>query len=42
MGLFSQAEFFTTVNHLQDLPMHGGKEIGTGLVQAIKKQLGLK
>ena len=27
MGLFSQAEFFTTVNHLQDLPMHGGKEV---------------
>ncbi len=23
-------------------PMHGSKEIGTGLVQAIKKQLGLK
>ncbi len=27
MGLFSQAEFFTTVNHLQDLPSHGGKEV---------------
>lgn len=26
-----------------DLPIHGsGKELGTGLVQAIKKQLGLK
>ena len=26
-----------------DLPMHGsGKELGTGLVNAIKKQLGLK
>jgi len=23
-------------------PMHGSKEIGTGLVSAIKKQLGLK
>jgi len=23
-------------------PMHGSKEIGTGLVHAIKKQLGLK
>jgi mRNA interferase HicA len=23
-------------------PMHGSKEIGTGLVNAIKKQLGLK
>lgn len=27
MGLFSQAEFYTTVNHLQDLPQHGGKEV---------------
>ncbi len=27
MGLFSQAVFFTTVNHLQDLPLHGGKEV---------------
>jgi len=27
MGLFSQAEFFTTVNHIKDLPMHGGKEV---------------
>jgi len=26
MGLFSQAEFFTTVNYLRDLP-HGGKEV---------------
>jgi mRNA interferase HicA len=29
--------------HITDLPMHGkGKELGTGLVNAIKKQLGLK
>jgi GTP-binding protein len=27
MGLFSQATFFTTVNHMKDLPLHGGKEI---------------
>lgn len=27
MGLFSQAEFFTTVNHMKDLPWHGGKEV---------------
>lgn len=28
---------------VSDLPMHGKqKELGTGLVQAIKKQLGLK
>ena len=27
MGLFSQAEFFTTVNHIKDLPQHGGKEV---------------
>lgn len=28
---------------ITDLPMHGGrKELGTGLVNAIKKQLGLK
>lgn len=27
MGLFSQAQFFTTVNHLRDLPLHGGKEV---------------
>ncbi len=27
MGLFSQAAFFTTVNHLKDLPLHGGKEV---------------
>ena len=27
MGLFSQATFFTTVNHLRDLPLHGGKEV---------------
>jgi len=30
-------------DRLCDLPMHGkGKELGTGLVNAIKKQLGLK
>jgi GTP-binding protein len=27
MGLFSQAAFFTTVNHIKDLPLHGGKEV---------------
>ena len=27
---------------ITDLPMHGSKEFGTGLVNAIKKQLGLK
>ena len=27
MGLFSQAAFFTTVNHLKDLPQHGGREV---------------
>ncbi len=27
MGLFSQATFFTTVNHFKDLPLHGGKEV---------------
>ena len=27
MGLFSQATFFTTVNHIKDLPLHGGKEV---------------
>lgn len=27
MGLFSKATFFTTVNHLRDLPLHGGKEV---------------
>ncbi len=27
MGLFSQAKFYTTVNHLRDLPHHGGKEV---------------
>jgi GTP-binding protein len=27
MGLFSRATFFTTVNHLRDLPLHGGKEV---------------
>jgi mRNA interferase HicA len=29
--------------HKSEIPMHGGrKELGTGLVNAIKKQLGLK
>jgi GTP-binding protein len=27
MGLFSKATFFTTVNHLRDLPQHGGREV---------------
>ncbi len=27
MGLFSQARFYTTVNHLRDLPRHGGREV---------------
>jgi len=27
MGLFSQAAFYTTVNHLKDLPHHGGREV---------------
>lgn len=27
MGLFSQAAFFTTVNHIKDLPLHGGREV---------------
>jgi GTP-binding protein len=27
MGLFSQAAFFTTVNHIKDLPPHGGREV---------------
>jgi len=27
MGLFSQAAFYTTVNHIRDLPQHGGKEV---------------
>ncbi|MBI5659245.1 MAG: YihA family ribosome biogenesis GTP-binding protein [Nitrosomonadales bacterium] len=27
MGLFSKAAFFTTVNHLRDLPAHGGREV---------------
>jgi GTP-binding protein len=27
MGLFSQAAFDTTVNHLKDLPQHGGREV---------------
>jgi GTP-binding protein len=27
MGLFSKAKFYTTVNHLRDLPQHGGREV---------------
>ncbi len=27
MGLFSRATFYTTVNHLRDLPQHGGLEV---------------
>ena len=27
MGLFSQAAFYTTVNHLHDLPQHSGREV---------------
>lgn len=27
MGLFSQAAFYTTVNHMKDLPLHGGREV---------------
>lgn len=27
MGLFSKAAFYTTVNHLRDLPLHGGREV---------------
>jgi GTP-binding protein len=27
MGLFSKAQFFTTVNHFRDLPLHGGREV---------------
>jgi GTP-binding protein len=27
MGLFSLVTFYTTVNHIKDLPMHGGKEV---------------
>jgi GTP-binding protein len=27
MGLFSRAAFFTTVNHMRDLPLHGGREV---------------
>ncbi len=27
MGLFSRATFYTTVNHLRDLPQHGGREV---------------
>ncbi len=27
MGLFSKATFYTTVNHLRDLPDHGGLEV---------------
>ena len=27
MGLFSKAAFYTTVNHIRDLPSHGGSEV---------------
>ena len=27
MGLFSQAAFYTTVNHIRDLPQHDGREV---------------
>jgi GTP-binding protein len=27
VGLFSRAVFYTTVNHIKDLPLHGGKEV---------------
>jgi len=27
MGLFSKATFFTTVNHMKDMPHHGGREV---------------
>ncbi len=27
MGLFTGAQFYTTVNHLRDLPQHGGVEV---------------
>jgi GTP-binding protein len=27
MGLFSQAAFYSTVNHIKDLPLHGGREV---------------
>lgn len=27
MGLFSKATFYTTVNHMKDLPHHGGREV---------------
>lgn len=27
MGLFSKATFYTTVNHMRDLPQHGGREV---------------
>ena len=27
MSLFTQARFYTTVNHLRDLPLHGGREV---------------
>jgi GTP-binding protein len=27
MGLFSKAQFFTTVNYLRDLPQHSGREV---------------
>jgi hypothetical protein len=35
--------YFCASPKVTDLPMHGkGKELGSGLVHAIKKQLGLK
>ncbi len=27
MGLFSQTAFYVTVNHIKDLPQHGGREV---------------
>lgn len=27
MGIFSKVRFYTTVNHLKDLPQHGGREV---------------
>ena len=31
MGLFSRAVFYTTVNHMKDLPLHGGKEVARAI-----------
>jgi len=37
------SHFKATLNHrISIFPDHGGKEIGTGLVNKIKKDLGLK